>query len=241
MYGIVLMMTISGGADLPANDLFEPAPKLTQPAYRHGCRGCSGGGGCYGGGGGGCHGGGRHGCHGGGYGGCYGGGYGGCSGTYASGCYGGGYAGYAYSGYPGGYIAYTSWGTPYATYSTYYPALPNGNNVEQDRAAPPPSEANGENRSALPPNGGMAPIFLTVKLPAAARLLIDGTPTRSMSETRAFVSPPMQTGTDFHYTIRAEIERDGKMTRADKEVTVRAGKENVVQLDASAFNPPEPK
>jgi uncharacterized protein (TIGR03000 family) len=233
MYGIVLMMTISGGADLPSNDLFEPATKLTEPAYRHrrgGCCGGCNGGGCYGGGG--CHGGGRHGCHGG----CHGGYAGGCHGGYAGGCY-GGYAGYAWGGYPAVYSGYAYWGMPYTTYSTY-PVLPNGNNVApvEESSAPPPSE-NLPPEARLPRNGNMAPIFLTVKVPADAQLLIDGTPTRSTSETRTFISPPVQTGRDFKYIIRAGIQRDGKMTWADKEVTVRAGQENTVQLDAASFNP----
>ena len=76
-----------------------------------------------------------------------------------------------------------------------------------------------------------------MKLPADAKLSVDGTVTRSTGETRSFMSPPMQAGKEFRYTIRAELERDGKMTSADKEVTVRAGQETVVQLDPSSFTP----
>ena len=82
MYSVVLLMAISGGADVPACH------------GGHGCSGyssCHGGGGCHGGGlfshgGGGCHGGAAcygGGCHGGG--GCYGGGA-----CYGGGCCGGG-------------------------------------------------------------------------------------------------------------------------------------------------------
>src|SRR5437762_1628993 len=75
MYSVVLMMALSGSADLPA-------------FHRHGCDGCAGachGGGCHGGRG--CHGGlfARHGCHGGR--GCHGCNGGGCHGGYA--CHGG--------------------------------------------------------------------------------------------------------------------------------------------------------
>src|SRR5947208_1673565 len=153
MYGIVLMMAVSGGTDLPAYDMFEPAPKMTQTAYRHRRHGCCGGGG------GGCYGGGYGGCHGGGYGGCHGG-------AYVGGCY-GGYAGYAYGGYPSVYSGYASWQMPtstystyypgwgwaptYSSYSTYYPTVPNGDvnqapPAEQGRRAPAPAESTDENR-----------------------------------------------------------------------------------------------
>jgi uncharacterized protein (TIGR03000 family) len=77
MYSMVLMMALSGGAEVP-------------DCHRHGCCGCYGGGygGCYGG----CYGGGYGGC----YGGCYGGGYGGC--------YGGCYGGMTYGGCYGGMV-----------------------------------------------------------------------------------------------------------------------------------------
>jgi uncharacterized protein (TIGR03000 family) len=83
MYSMVLMMALTGSADVP------------DFGRRGGCHGCRGGcyGGCYGGGWGGCYGGCRGGC----WGGCYGGGYGGGGRRVAYGGY--GMPAYAYGGY----------------------------------------------------------------------------------------------------------------------------------------------
>jgi uncharacterized protein (TIGR03000 family) len=120
MYSMVLMMALTGNADVP-------------DFGRHGgCHGCRGG--CYGGCWGGCWGGCYGGCYGGGWGGCYGGGWGGCYG----GC-GGGYGGVAWGGgygMPtvawGGYTMPTyAYGTPApgTTYQSgyYSPGTTGGN------------------------------------------------------------------------------------------------------------------
>jgi uncharacterized protein (TIGR03000 family) len=285
MYGIVLMMSVSGGADVPANELFEPPAKLTQTAYRH-----RRGGGCCGGGYGGCYGGG---CYGGGYGGCCGGGYGG---GYAYGGYPTVYSGYAYGGMPYGSYSgyYPGAGYGYGSYSPYYQGVPygydrgynqmpypstgedrdrdrprderlnpprenrnpsdrdrgtnpipeRGTNPDRDRGTNPDRKPADQDRSrpegdkpqaAAPRIGDMAPVYLVVKLPAEAKLVIGETQTRSTSDSRTFISPPVPTGKDFHYTLRAEINRDGKIMKTEKEVTVRGGEETVVELEPSAF------
>jgi len=213
MYSVVLMMALTGGAELPQS---------------HGCRGgngCYGGGygGCYGGGcwgGGGCYGGGGHGCRGGGHGlfsrmrgghgchgsnGCYGGGYGGCygGGGWGGGCYGGG-------GWGGG------------CYGGGYQAMPAGTGTPSKEAAPAPA----------PKTGFLAaPATIVVTLPVDAKLTIDDTATKATSGTRVFSSPVLEPGKDYFYTLKAEMIQDGKPVTASKRISVRAGEETRVNLE----------
>jgi uncharacterized protein (TIGR03000 family) len=62
-----------------------------------------------------------------------------------------------------------------------------------------------------------------VSLPAEAKLFIDGQATVSTTSSRKFVSPELEQGKEYFYTLRAEIVRDGKTVSLSKEVTVRAG------------------
>jgi len=243
MYGVVLMMAMSTSADIV-------------PERCHGCRGgcyggCYGGcwGGCYGGCWGGCYGGrGCHGCWGGGWGGCYGGGWGGCyggcfGGGYAmGGCYGGGWGGCYGGGYTmggcyggmgyGGYMAaapvmsptYAMAVTPsYAiTPSLSGAVVANGigqnPNTTQSMYYNPSTAAN--QNTAL----------ITVHMPANARLFIDDKATQSQSSTRRFRTPALQPGEDYHYTLRAEMDRDGQPVTTSKTITVRAGNPTEVTL-----------
>ena len=70
-----------------------------------------------------------------------------------------------------------------------------------------------------------APATILVTVPAGARLTIDGTPTTSTEETRYLVSPNLQPGRDYVYTLRAEVVRDGQSLAQEQRVTVRAGEE----------------
>jgi uncharacterized protein (TIGR03000 family) len=217
MYSVVLMMALSGGGDVVAwqsttGPKGRVAVEQTQQMNRCGCRGCRGCHGCYGG----CYCGGYggycHGCYGGGYyGGCRGYGYGG---GYCHGCYGGGYYGCC-GGYGGGYYI-----MPYMPPAGGPP--PGG---------PPPKDGD------KPPKTGeeAAAATITVSLPADAKLFVDDNATKSTSSTRTFVSPPLTPGKEFHYTLMAEIMRDGQKLTATERVPVRAGQDATVVLDASRF------
>lgn len=233
MYSMVLMVAMTGGAEVP-------------DWGRHGCGGCYGGcyggwAGCYGGGyygrggcygyacGGGCWGGG-YGCYGSGYG-CWGSGYG-CYGS----CYGGwgsGYAswgcggGYAWGGFPYG----TGWGLANATPTLItVPGAPatavaqagyyNPGNAPAAAAGQPAAGQPGSNRAAL-----------VVHLPADARLTVDDTPTKATSDTRRFVTPPLEPGATYRYVLKAELDRNGVKEKASRNVEVRAGETTNVSLD----------
>ena len=162
----------------------------------------------------GCHGGrgGCHGCYGGGCygGGCYGGGYGGCHGGYG-GCYGGGcFGGYGGGCYGGGYGGGCYGGTV---------IMPDGGGA---KPMPMPKKTSLDTPS---------PATIVVTLPADAKLTIDDYVTNSTSERRVFVSPALEPGKTYAYTLKAEVMRDNKPQVVTKEVTVRAGEETPVTLE----------
>jgi uncharacterized protein (TIGR03000 family) len=226
MYSVVLLMAISGGADVPASHFGDGC-------YGGGCYGggCYGGGACYGGGGGchggghrlfggggGCHGGGhrlfggghRHACHGGG--GCYGGGA-----CYGGGCYGGGYYGACY----GGGACYGCVGGVVVPSGEKPKDMPKPGEKPKDEK---PKDKEGEVSLS-------APATIIVSLPAEAKLTIDDAATTSTGAVRTFVSPNLDNGRDYHYDLKAEV--DGKTLT--KRITVRAGEETRVEIDMASL------
>jgi uncharacterized protein (TIGR03000 family) len=184
--------------------------------------GCCGGcccGGSYGGGCCGCYGG----CYGGGYcGGCCGGGYGGYYGGRGGGSYGampydGGY-GYTWGGAPSYYE-----GPMYPGSTTYPSGYVYGRQLEGGGYY----EASGID----------TPATIVVRLPADAKLTVDGSATRSTDGVRTFVSPPQQPGKEYQYTLRAELTRDGKKVERTRDVNVRAGQTSEVNFDLAGSAP----
>jgi uncharacterized protein (TIGR03000 family) len=72
---------------------------------------------------------------------------------------------------------------------------------------------------------------VVVSLPADATLTVDGKATTSTTDTRVLISPPIETGKDFVYTLRAEVSRNGQTQSISREVIVRAGQETRVTLE----------
>jgi uncharacterized protein (TIGR03000 family) len=174
-----------------------------------------GGCGCYGGGGHHRH----HGRHGGGCGsgcgsGCgYGGG--GCGMGMACG-YGGGCG---FGGYGGG-MGYPMMGMPHGM-PMYGPGTP-ATTPEGIRRMPAPEKGRTE--------AGPAPAVIVVHLPDDASLTVDGEATTSTSGLRVLVSPELNPEKDYHYTLQAEVVRDGRPVRVEERVAVRAGEETHVTL-----------
>src|SRR5437762_1111793 len=77
---------------------------------------------------------------------------------------------------------------------------------------------------------GSAPATIVVNLPAPAKLTIDGNTTSSTSERRVFVSPALEAGQEYYYTLKAEINGEVK----EERVTVKAGQEVAVKIDFPA-------
>ena len=81
---------------------------------------------------------------------------------------------------------------------------------------------------------GDGPGMLIVNLPAEAQLTFDGAATTSTSAQRTFRTPPLQTGQDYTYTLRAEVNRDGVTSDVTQTVTVRAGETTRISLEIPA-------
>jgi len=84
---------------------------------------------------------------------------------------------------------------------------------------------------------------LRVYLPPDAKLTVDGHPTASTSSIRFFVTPPLEDGKDFSYTLRATFTRNDTRWTLEREVNVRAGQETVVSLglDLSSQRASQPR
>lgn len=78
---------------------------------------------------------------------------------------------------------------------------------------------------------GEAEATLVVQLPADATLMIDNEPTTSTSANRVFVTPALESGKEYHYTLKAQVIRDGEVRIATQQVTVRAGEVSRVELN----------
>jgi len=238
MYSAVLMLALTAGGD--AVEHGRGGHGGCYGGYSGGCGGYAGsyggcyggygyGGGCYGGnygcnsggghhgrrhhgGGGGCYCGPVYTCYGGGYGGGYGGCYSGFGGGYGGGCY-GGFGG----GYYGGGMMYCQPG---------FQGQPGGGNQ-----IPPPKKdlPKEEKKAAI---DGSATIV--VSLPADARLTIDGKATSSASSRRMLVTPTLEVGSDYVYTMQAEIVRDGRTVSQSQQVVVRSGQVANVNFDFSS-------
>jgi uncharacterized protein (TIGR03000 family) len=62
-----------------------------------------------------------------------------------------------------------------------------------------------------------------VQLPADARLYVDGQKADLTSAKRSFVTPSLEPGRDYYYTIKAEADRDGSTVSRSRRVIIRAG------------------
>ena len=176
---------------------------------------------------------GRGGYNGGGYHGGYNGGY---IGGYNGGAYGGYFRGGDYDGYRGGYGynrggyyggygygrgigigigAYPSYG--YSTYSNYY--NPSVQYVQPSYIVRP---SVGVTDTVSTQSDGRAHIRVQVSDPNA-EVLFDGDQTRQRGNDRTFVTPPLEPGQTFHYTIEARWMENGKQMDKTRTISVNAG------------------
>jgi len=75
-----------------------------------------------------------------------------------------------------------------------------------------------------------APAFVTVNVPADAKVTIDGNATISTSAVRIYSTPSLARGTVSYYTFTAEVVREGKVYTATEKVAVEAGARPVITL-----------
>ncbi len=218
MYSVVLMMALSGGGDGSTADAARVEPVAKYGDHGHKQARLFG----------------RRRCHG-----CCGGGYVSCCGGGGYGCCGGGHYG-SYGG--GGYYGSMPYVTDYYG-STFYSALGFFSTVPSTPSYTYGTPLDNTERVGPPlagsPSDVAAPATLTVRLPADAKLSIQGAPTTSTKNVRTFISPPLQPGKAYEYTLRATVTRDGKPVERTRTVKVRAGQQNEVIIDLPAAPPPK--
>jgi uncharacterized protein (TIGR03000 family) len=261
MYSIVLMAAMTASTETPAFGSFwanhcfweecwparygwvacGPGYAPYYPAAYTSCCGCYGYGysyGCYAS----CHG-----C----CGGCYGWWpgaihYAGCGGGYYS-CYGGGgpglWDGIGYAGF-GAYGNYGNYGTvPYygaPVYGSpafeYRPAETRPNEVKPTEPKPlevKPLEVKPKLSSAP------AKASVVVRVPADAKIYIDGNLMHSTATERVFTSPSIEAGEPYYYMLRVVAQRNGKEIEDVRRVAVRAGEVSRLDLE-NRFDPVRP-
>jgi len=84
-----------------------------------------------------------------------------------------------------------------------------------------------ESKPAMPKADAAAPATIVVSLPADATLMIDGNATTSTTDRRVFVSPSLEAGQEYFYTLKAEIKGEVRTER----VAVTAGQEVNVKIE----------
>jgi len=245
MYSMVLMMAVSASPEAAAFGKSNGCNGCYGGVVSYGCNGCYGssskhskgcsGGGLFGGGGG-LFGGGKHnscnGCNG-----CYGApvvsySCNGCNGGHAKhGCCGGG--GIFGGGLFGGgkhSKGCTGCSGVYSGCNGCY-----GGGVIVDPVGQPAPVVEPKKEMPKPKTGGVtlnsqAPAYITVNVPADAKITINGAPTTSTSTVRVFATPELTSGTVHYYTFNAEVVRDGKIYTATERVAVEAGANTNISL-----------
>lgn len=129
------------------------------------------------------------------------------------------------------------WGNPYGSYYGAYPAWGGSGCFGYGIVVGDPVVV-GSTTDGIPGLASIAPAGtttstsekpatasarLTIELPAAAKLYVDGKATKGDGTSRQFHTPPLPTGQEFYYEMRAEVEVDGKLEFEEKRVVVRAG------------------
>jgi uncharacterized protein (TIGR03000 family) len=76
-----------------------------------------------------------------------------------------------------------------------------------------------------------SPVEITVRVPAGAQVWFDGEPTAQTGATRAFVSPPLEPGRDYSYTLRVRWTEGETAVERTRRLTFRAGE--AITLDFS--------
>jgi uncharacterized protein (TIGR03000 family) len=77
-------------------------------------------------------------------------------------------------------------------------------------------------------------VVLMGHLPADAQVWIEDAPTTSTGEERRYVSPPLQAGKGYHYSIRAAWVEDGKWVAKESTIAVKPGEEHCFFLKEAA-------
>jgi len=107
-------------------------------------------------------------------------------------------------------------------------------------AEPPAAVPPKIRRELPPPKSGQvsvdAPARITVRLPADARLTVDGVDCPLASDTRTFDTPALLPGQKFYYLLRAEVVRDGRTIAQTRRIDFRSGERVIVSFEDLGAN-----
>lgn len=206
MYSVVLLMALGTGADTPAFGGRGcdgcTSSCASACSSSHGCRG-----GLFGG----------HGCNGGGHGCRSGGGL--LSGLFHKSC---NSCSSACKGCSGCSAAACCGGSGHACHGAAACGAPACGAPGKPKDMPKPKDGGKEVAASA---------TIIVTLPADAKLSVDDNPTTSTSTTRVLVSPPLEPGREYNYTLKGEISRDGHTVTKTEQITVRAGEEARISIE----------
>jgi len=174
-------------------------------------------------------------------------GYGGCSGAVVSyGCTGGygcsgsgcsgGRGGLFHRGGRGGCCGCCGGGVVYGCTGVSYGCTGGCGGVIVNPGVAPKTMPNPPETAPLPKKGVQAavPANIIVSLPANASLTFDGAPTSSTSDRRSFVTPALEVGSTYVYTLRATVMNNGQAVEETQQVQVRGGMTSTVNFNFSS-------
>lgn len=98
---------------------------------------------------------------------------------------------------------------------------------EPVKAEPPIAPGAG---AAAPAQPAAERATITVKLPAGATLYVDDRKSPSAEPVRSFSTPPLPTGREFAYLLKAEVVRNGHPESLTQKVPFRAGERVIVDF-----------
>jgi uncharacterized protein (TIGR03000 family) len=79
-------------------------------------------------------------------------------------------------------------------------------------------------------------MLLTVRVPENAEVWINGTKMTRTGTEREFASPPLTSGKDYSYDVRARWVEDGREVERTRKITFHAGERRNID-----FQSPPPK
>jgi uncharacterized protein (TIGR03000 family) len=103
--------------------------------------------------------------------------------------------------------------------------------VRIQKTTPAPVVAKADSTPAATADQEPATVILSV--PEDAEVWIEGVPTSPRGYERRFVTPPLDKGEHYHYTIRAAWSADGKGYDESRTVPVQAGRQVRVSIPGS--------
>ena len=81
--------------------------------------------------------------------------------------------------------------------------------------------------------------YLSVQVPADAKVFVNGLATTSKGDRRQYVSRGLNDGYSYSYEVRAEVVRDGKVVEETKSVYVKAGETSQLAFNLKPATTPE--